>query len=68
MQPFYYDPYTEGLYRIIRNAIRPGKLIRHHQTCPVCGRTLVNTYLRDGVWKCKKCWDEETDKKVETEE
>lgn len=35
------------------------KGVRHQQTCPACGKTLVNTYRRDGVWKCKKCWDKE---------
>lgn len=25
-------------------------------TCPVCGRTLVNIYERDGDWKCYRCW------------
>lgn len=37
--------------------VKPGKPVRHQQTCPVCGRNLVNTYLRKGEWKCKKCWD-----------
>ena len=37
---------------------KPEKPVRHQQTCPVCGRKLVNTYLKDGVWKCKKCWEE----------
>lgn len=32
--------------------------VRHQQTCPVCGRSLVNTYKRDSVWKCKRCWDQ----------
>ncbi|MBD5169339.1 MAG: hypothetical protein HDT20_04355 [Oscillibacter sp.] len=32
--------------------------VRHQQTCPVCGRKLVNTYFRDGVWKCRRCWEE----------
>ena len=31
---------------------------RHQQTCPVCGRKLVNTYLKDGKWKCRRCWEE----------
>lgn len=38
-------------------APKPGKPVRHQQTCSVCGRTLVNTYLRKAEWKCKKCWD-----------
>ena len=36
-----------------------GKPVRHQQTCPVCGKRMVNTYLKNGIWKCKKCWDEE---------
>ena len=32
---------------------------RHQQTCPVCGRKLVNTYLKDGKWKCRRCWEED---------
>ena len=40
-------------------ALKPGKPVRHQQTCQVCRRTLVNTYLRKGEWKCKKCWDSE---------
>ena len=36
-----------------------GKFVRHHQTCPACGRHLVNTYVNeDGEWKCRKCWEE----------
>ena len=57
------SPYTYAadFYRTIRKLFDPGKPVRHQQTCPVCGRTLVNTYQRDGVWKCKKCWDKEAD-------
>lgn len=36
---------------------KPAKPVRHQQTCPVCGRRLVNTYLRNGVWKCRRCWE-----------
>ncbi len=43
----------------VRRFSEPKKLVRHQQTCPACGRTLVNTYHRDGVWKCRKCWDKE---------
>ena len=37
--------------------LKPGKPVRYQQTCPVCGKSLVNTYFRQGEWKCKKCWD-----------
>ena len=43
--------------------LKPEKPVRYQQTCPVCGRTLVNTYFRNGEWKCKKCWDTKGDNK-----
>lgn len=42
----------------IRRLFKPAKPVRHQQTCPVCGRRLVNTYSRNGVWKCRRCWEE----------
>lgn len=51
-----FNPYYD--YDFMRPwRFKPGKLVRHQQTCPVCGRKLVNTYLRDGVWKCRRCWE-----------
>lgn len=50
------DPAQYMLGQILPK-LKPGKPVRHQQTCPECGRTLVNTYLRNGEWKCKKCWD-----------
>lgn len=44
----------EAMRRLFK---KKGKPVRHQQTCPVCGRKLVNTYRRGDVWKCKKCWD-----------
>ena len=51
---------------------RTRKKVYHQQTCPKCGRKLVNIYhgfvienrgtIRETTkeaWKCKKCWDEE---------
>lgn len=49
------DPYYDFMRRYRFNNPRP---VRHQQTCPVCGRKLVNTYLQDGVWKCRRCWEE----------
>lgn len=37
----------------------PEESVRHHDTCPACGRTLVNLYKRGDRWLCKKCWDRE---------
>lgn len=35
--------------------------VRHHETCPVCGRTLVNLYRYNDEWKCRKCGEMEVD-------
>lgn len=45
-------------YSSIRWLFKPDKPVRHQQTCPVCGRKLVNTYLLDGRWMCRRCWEE----------
>lgn len=50
----FYDEKT-----LLKKLFKPGKPIRHQETCPVCGRTMVNIYRRDGVWMCKKCWDKD---------
>lgn len=49
-----FDPYYDFMRRYRFNIAKP---VRHQQTCPVCGRKLVNTYLRDSVWKCRRCWE-----------
>lgn len=49
-----FDPYYDFMRRW---RFRSAKPVRHQQTCPVCGRKLVNTYLRNGVWKCRRCWE-----------
>ncbi len=54
---FEYGPYTISP-DVMQRLFKPKKPVRHQQTCPVCGRKLVNTYLRDGVWKCRRCWEE----------
>jgi hypothetical protein len=51
------------------------KDVIHHETCPCCGRKLVNLYLGDAKkfkgetliatckeWKCKACWDKANEK------
>ena len=55
-----FNPYYD--YDFMRRwRFKPGKLVRHQQICPVCGRKMVNTYLRNGVWKCRRCWGEARD-------
>lgn len=41
----------------ISRELKPGKPVKHQQTCPICGRNLVNLYYLDGVWKCRQCWN-----------
>lgn len=57
MLDYILDEYTRLFTLRVRR--RKNSLVVHHQTCPVCGRTLVNLYRKGGVWKCKKCWDNE---------
>ena len=53
-----FDLFYNPLYSCLTPKIRPkGSNVQHHETCPVCGRLLVNLYLRNGEWKCKQCWD-----------
>ena len=49
-------PYLDTFPRWL---FKPAKPVRHQQTCPVCGRKLVNTYYKDGKWKCRRCWEED---------
>ena len=32
--------------------------VRHRETCPECGRKLVNLYWRKSGWKCRACWEQ----------
>ena len=55
-----YKPYLDIWPHRVRAQRRLGKPpVRHQQTCPVCGRGLVNIYKQDGTWKCRRCWEEE---------
>ena len=59
----YLDMYMNDYRRTVRRVYnRRNANVVHHETCPCCGRKLVNLY--HGVdekqeWKCKKCWDKE---------
>lgn len=45
-------------YRL-RKHFGPSKPVVHRETCPVCGRQLVNLYRKDKEWKCRRCWEKE---------
>ena len=63
--------YLDGISTLFgRYSQRKRTGVDHQSTCPDCGRTLVNIYERDNVWKCKRCWDKAStilgDDKVQT--
>ena len=31
--------------------------VKHRQKCCGCGANLVNIYLYDDRWQCRKCWN-----------
>lgn len=54
------DDELRRICRRIHNART--KTVVHCETCPCCGRKLVNLYrksVEDKEWKCKACWDKE---------
>lgn len=54
------DDELKRIMRRINNART--QTVVHHETCPCCGKKLVNLYrksLEDKEWKCKACWDKE---------
>ena len=59
----YLDMYAQEIRSSIRRKNRRSNRhdtpVVHHETCPCCGRKLVNLYLKDGQWQCKACWDKE---------
>ena len=55
-------PYTEMWEDEMRRLAhrlnrRSNATVVHHETCPICGRKLVNLYLRENEWKCRLCWE-----------
>lgn len=52
---FIYDEYL----RTSRKTNEAKRNTAHQQTCPACGRTLVNLYRRHGAWKCRRCHEKE---------
>lgn len=56
MLPLYETPYSDIMpYRLCKLFKR--KDVVHHETCPGCGRKLVNLYRRDKEWFCRLCWE-----------
>lgn len=49
-----FDPYVPFSRTVLRRLFEPDKPVRHQQTCPLCGRKLVNTYLREHKWMCRE--------------
>ena len=38
--------------------------IRRQETCPCCGKKMINIYRREEEWKCNACWDEIDKKEI----
>ena len=51
-------PYLD-MYLSERPRLRSGPKVLHRQTCPVCGKKLVNTYYQKqtNMYICKECVD-----------
>ena len=58
---WYDGPYTKMLddeiARLMRRLRMNRKTVVHQETCPCCGAKLVNLYLRENEWKCRRCWE-----------
>lgn len=50
----YIDP---ELARLVKKIFGPPPEKLCRQTCPQCGRHLVNIYRKGNDWKCRQCWE-----------
>jgi transposase len=49
---------SEAAIRQIKRRIdQEDRPIRRQETCPCCGKKMINIYRREEEWKCKACWD-----------
>jgi ribosomal protein L37AE/L43A len=55
----YYDMMLDGMANELIGSVKSSKVKRHQETCPICGKKLVNLYFDTNhrVWQCKKCMD-----------
>ena len=50
----YEDEMRRLAHRLNRNR---NATVVHQETCPICGRKMVNLYRREKEWKCRLCWE-----------
>lgn len=62
--PVYNEPPGEEYGRLMRRLNKNARAaVVHHETCPVCGKKLVNLYARKNNisgkndWRCRTCWE-----------
>lgn len=62
--PVYNEPPDEEYRRLMRRLNKNARAaVVHHETCPVCGKKLVNLYARKNNisgkndWRCRTCWE-----------
>lgn len=54
------DEYRRLIHRVNKNR---NATVVHHETCPICGKKLVNLYARKNNisgkndWRCRTCWE-----------
>lgn len=55
----YTDMFVAEMKRMLKAKSRPRPTVLHRQTCPYCGRKLVNVYFSDSQneYMCKECLD-----------
>ena len=51
------DYMTQEVARTLKKIFGPPPEKLCRQTCPQCGRHLVNIYRRGKEWKCRQCWE-----------
>lgn len=50
------NPYAPVYLARFMNRFLQTVNVRHRETCPMCGKTLVNLYRsNDGRWMCHRC-------------
>lgn len=54
----YTEMYEDEMRRLAHRLNRRSNAnVVHHETCPICGRKMVNLYRREDEWKCRLCWE-----------
>ena len=59
----YYNPFQYLSRAMQKAAAAANAQVKHQQTCPACGKTLVNIYRQaNGSYLCRVCAEKEQSK------